>query len=546
MLYLSRETRRLLFWFGVVAVSAFLSGALFPAVFPLRHLSAVLYCAILTAWLLTVHKRILRRRIRRLLIAGAGFLLLLFLLRMCRYDFFPGETAGRMLWYLYYIPFTALPLVSFLAAQDVGGRAGRGTDWLWAVWTVLCAVLASNDLHHALLVFPDPADPDRAVHGWLYGVTAAWMISLTLASFLLLLRRSRLVHVRRLAWIPVLPVAAALVLLLIYSLNGGMALRVGPFGCPLYQIQEVYLLLYVGLWEGCIQIGLIPSNSGYGELFNESTVQAVLADRDGRIVYRSRNALPLTPAQMEEARAGSVLLGEHLRVRGLPVSGGAVYWAEDLTSIHELNRELEEAAERLAGENLLLEAENEITARRTSYETQNRLYDGIALTLRPQLERRAELLRPAEPDRDALARAAVLGAYVKRRANLAVSAGAGGELPAGELYLSVRESMEYLALAGVRGAAAPPPDLSLPAELVCLCYELFQRTVESVLPGLTLLLVSFGGGPGFRMTLCLDREPGPAGGTTAAALADLGARLEAEEEDGVFYLRLLWREEGGP
>lgn len=544
MPYLSRETRRLLFWFFLVAASAFLTEWLVPGRFPGRMLSSVLYCAVLTAWLLTVHKRILQPAVRRLLMAGASFLLVLFLLRMCRYVFFSGETAQRVLWYLYYIPLTALPLVSVEAALATVGRTSRPMSLgLWLGWAALCAGVLTNDLHHGVFVFPDPAQPNLAERGWLYRLVAVWSAALLLAAFLLLLRRVRLPQIRRLTWIPMLPVALALGMMGAYLANGGNAIQV--LWGKLYQIQEVYLLLFVGLWEGCIQIGMIPSNSGYGEFFSHSTVRAVLADRDGRTVYRSWNALDLTPAQMENALMGSLLLGDHLRVRGRPVSGGAVYWAEDLTAIHQMNDELAEAAERIAGENQLLEAENEITARRTGYEIQNRLYDGIAETLRPWVERLDALLEEPRPDRAVIARAAVLGAFVKRRANLAVTAEGGGNLPAGELYLSVRESMEYLELTGVTCTVAPPPDCLLPCGWVLAAYEVFQQAVESALPGLSLLLVSFfGRGAGdFAMGLAMDRAPAL---PPDRAVPRPEVRLESRWEDDVFYLRLCRREEGEP
>ena len=49
-------------------------------------------------------------------------------------------------------------------------------------------------------------------------------------------------------------------------------------GVKLYLIQEVYALYFIGFWEGCILIGLIPTNTSYESLLDITSTGAVLLE----------------------------------------------------------------------------------------------------------------------------------------------------------------------------------------------------------------------------------------------------------------------------
>ena len=135
----------------------------------------------------------------------------------------------------------------------------------WSITGLIMAGMLTNDLHHAALSFTVKADGSlQAGHNWLYYVIFAWSIVITLSSYILLIKRCRLSQCRKNWYVPVIPSAAAFVLIIIYYAVGGAPIVAGV---KLYNIQEVYLLLFIGLWEGSIRIGLITSNTGYNKLF---------------------------------------------------------------------------------------------------------------------------------------------------------------------------------------------------------------------------------------------------------------------------------------
>ena len=107
-------------------------------------------------------------------------------------------------------------------------------------------------------------------------------------------------------------------------------------GVKLYQIHEVVAVLAILIWESCIQIGLIPSNTDYEGLFQLADLDAVILDNAGNAVYRS---------EREPAEAG--LQTKEKLLHSAPVRGGEIRYMEDVTEIRRMNREIAETTEFL-------------------------------------------------------------------------------------------------------------------------------------------------------------------------------------------------------
>ena len=75
------------------------------------------------------------------------------------------------------------------------------------------------------------------------------------------------------------------------------------------------------------------------------------------------------------------------------------------------------------------------------------------------------------------------------------------------LYLSIRESLDYLRLIGLPSGVSRTGEGSLPAETAIRVYELFEQALEAALPGLRAFLadIRFQNGD-FSLRLELDTE----------------------------------------
>lgn len=224
--------------------------------------------------------------------------------------------------------------------------------------------------------------------------------------------------------------------------------------------------------------------------------------------------------------------GFGIQLQSRAIHAGRVFWKDDLTVIHKLNRELEEARAALAEENDLIQAENEMKEEQARLQEQNRLYDSMADSVRPQLKKIRQMLdglTSEAPDFvQRLGTACVLNAYIKRRSNLMLLSEKETAVDAAELGLCIRESMDYLTASGVLCSFQQLGTGHLSLQLVCRAYDRFEAAIEPALTELRALLVRLSLEKGtWTLRLVMD---GPA------------AVPGAVEQDGTLYLTVRMKE----
>lgn len=165
--------------------------------------ASFLYSFILIAWGASVAQRIVHKRIRRHIVAIAVSLLMLFIVRICRWMLFLHSVlADRYTYYLFYILFNALPMLSLSAAEYVSRDEQVDMPLyiklFWGVTGLLMLSVLTNDIHHFVLSFTKASDnSDHISYYWLYYVIFVWSFAVTLGSFLLLIKKCKLSQCRR-------------------------------------------------------------------------------------------------------------------------------------------------------------------------------------------------------------------------------------------------------------------------------------------------------------------------------------------------------------
>ena len=141
-----------------------------------------------------------------------------------------------------------------------------------------------------------------------------------------------------------------------------------------------------------------------------------------------------------------------------------------------------------------------------------------------------------------LADCAFLGAYIKRRCNLALLAEGTEALSTEELGLAVRESLAYLSLRGMLCDLHEKGETRLAAEAVTAAYDAFEDAAEQAVIGGeasdSLLVTMIAEGADFSMTMLFDGTPPALSGHVEKACAAAGLTAERWTEDGAGYLRL--------
>ena len=465
-------------------------------------LTNLIYIGLAMAWGFSISRRTLHRDDRRWLLLGCAMAVLWLFLRAVKYRFFSDDAITRHLWYLYYVPQILAPLFSLFAALQLGRREDDALSRKWYLLFIPAALLIggvlTNDLHQ--LVFR--AVPGAATleadytHGWMYYLAMTWIVGLLLATGIIVYRKCRVSESRRYAWIP------------LCVFLGGFALCALSFAniYTFHKMPECFCLTFAAFWESCLQVGLIPTNGYYRYFFSESTVAAQIVNGRGEPVYRAKNAPNLTPDQLEAAACESILLNADTRLQSAPVQDGRVYWLEDISKINQIQAQLAEINAQLSEENELIQAENELKRQRAQIEEQNRLMDAMLSLVQPQLLAINRLL--SDKSAQSLKHICILGAYVKRRVNLALICDKKMVVPVDELAHCIRELLTYLTQYGAVCALHQEGRGSVSSREAQTAYDFFEDCLEAALPSLSALMVRLECGERFSIRLMLEDAAG--------------------------------------
>lgn len=240
------------------------SWNILSAFFPVKGLTTYFYTALLIFWMCSLPREIADRYALSHLEIGGAALILLFVLRYLRWNVVPEQSIyDRLCWYGYYLPTTVIPLLSLAVVLHIGSRSSRHPRKLliplWTVCSCFLVLILTNDLHQLLLHISYTDGRTHSTAGPLYYVLLIWSYGMMLAAYGLLLYKCRISEARRHWRIPILWGGIGLLLWAVYYVCGASSPRIA--GVSLYNIQEVYLVIFVGMWESCLLIGLLPTAS---------------------------------------------------------------------------------------------------------------------------------------------------------------------------------------------------------------------------------------------------------------------------------------------
>lgn len=279
-------------------------------------------------------------------------------------------------------------------------------------------------------------------------------------------------------------------------------------------------------------------------LFENSSAAAGLTDEDHNIIIKTKNGAAPSKELIRKAKDVPVYLSDGTtRLQSREVDGGCFYWCEDNSELIRLNGELKDTGDYLLEEHAVLnEAARLEDAHRRATE-QNKLFDGISEYLQPQLNKLEEILANLPEDEEGFCRemkyAGVLGAFVKRCSNLLLLSATDSKTDSFELYLCINESLVYLRLLDVSCCADIQQGIELPVSWQLLMYGLFESVVESVLPLLSAVFVTFKRDEnGLLLFIETSTEDAWIDMSYFDAAKNAGFILTTERSDGCFYVTL--------
>ena len=533
--------KSILYALGVLALIAFAmwlryaSRHIFhsPAV---SHLRSGIYVFLFSAWCYSLWIRIVQTQVRRYLLAISVLMVLWILLRSIKFSI-ENTDAERWLWYFYYFPMLFIPMLSVFVSRSLGKgedfRLPRWTKLLYFPTLLLLLLVLTNDLHQQVFSFPSGVLSDREYrYEGGYFFVMGWEALCAGFALLSMVRNCRIPRSRRMRWLPLVPLALSL-----------------AYACA--YVKEIYwvwvlagdmtvsqCLIFASILECCIQCGLIPSNLGYDELFEATSLPVQITDQAFCSQYVSvamQGTLP--PNELRQMRQDTIHLGDDTLLKRHKLRRGWVFWKEDISALNQIQKELELTGDELRDTGDVLAAENAQHARWLKLTEENRLYDMMESQTARQIamlrDLLAELRKTEDPDRarHLLGQVIIIGTYIKRRSNLIFVGVQRGAISVQELRLCLNESSENISVYGADCKTIVKGEGQLTVEQATQVYDLFEAVVETELESLRALLVSIEIGKRVEVALCV---------AAAEPLRGLCGRFPGleweQDEDGLQYL----------
>ena len=462
-----------------------------PAV---NHIRTALYLLLFTLWGFSLDRRIIQRQTLHCLRLTAALMLLWLILRTLKYSVVTDLTAGRYIWYLYYLPMLFLPLLWVYIALSMGKsedyRLSRRSSILSIVPAVLFLLVITNDLHQQVFAFKSgvPGLPVSGTYSYrpLYFICLGWMVGCMAFSLVCLFRKIRIPSGERKRITPFVLGCATLLYGILY-LSGIPAVR-WWFG----DMNVMFCLLYAAIYESCIRCRMIPSNTGYVELFEATTLAACIADRSGRIVLRSCAAGEDMTCPQEGRR---IVRPDGMCISSAPISGGYAVWQDNVRPLTELcaqlnanKEEMERNKKKLQDAYLVQRSLYELTEKNRIYNELEAKHSRQTAQMRQMLAR-CEKSEPAERRR-LLKKVLLLGTYIKRSANLYFLSSEYQWLPQQELRLTVDEAVRALTACGTECGVIYRTTEPMRASEVVRLFDLLEIVAETTVDDLRSLFIS--------------------------------------------------------
>ena len=498
-----------------------------PAV---NHIRTALYLLLFALWGFSLDRRIIQRQTLHCLRLTAALMLLWLILRTLKYSVVTDLTAGRYIWYLYYLPMLFLPLLGVYIALSMGKsedyRLSREIGMLSIIPAVLFLLVITNDLHQQVFAFKSgvPGLPVSGTYSYrpLYFICLGWMVVCMAFSLVCLFRKSRIPSGEGKRITPFV-LGCAMLLYGILYLSGIPAVR-WWFG----DMNVMFCLLYAAIYESCIRCRMIPSNTGYVELFEASTLAACIADRSGRIVLRSRAAGKDMTCPQEGQR---IVRPDGMRISSAPISGGYAVWQDNVRQLAELRtrlnankEEMERNKKKLKDAYLVQKSLHELTEKNRIYNELEAKHSRQTAQMRQMLAR-CESAGPAER-RSLLKKVLLLGTYIKRSANLYFLSSEYRWLPQQELRLTVDEAVRALTACGTECGVIYRTTEPMRASEVVRLFDLLEIVAETTVDDLRSLFISISDS-------AMDLSVECAADLSAIASPEVTVR----QEDGLWLIR---------
>lgn len=542
---IKRSIRLLALYYLLLAVYILTNCDIIPCAFPMENISSIYLVTLSICLFMRYRMRVVHNsKLKKMLLSMTLMICLLIMLQGIKYSVFSNTIVlARYSWYLHYVPFLLIPTFFLYIALYVYAKdeyeVKKRWWWVAGLSAALILLVLTNDIHQQVFIFNRDFlnwDSDFSL-GWGFFAAEIWEYLLYSAAVFVLIVKSRSKISTKRAIVILIPYLIG-VLMIVLKVTGAMP---SVNGRSIVEIPEIICFMVVGVIECCIQLGLILTNDNYRGIMKVSSASVQITDFSGNVIYKTGAAKRLSGKDF--FAPDNTRIGDHTILRRMEVPGGYGFWQNDVSELDRLNEELEDIREALSEEADFIRLKNELKEKQTTIEQRTLLYDKIARRTQSQsmeISRIADLAL-AETDlevKDKYRRQLnLLGAYIKRYANMMLLSSETESISVGELGLSIAEVLRYLNLCGEPAEFANAADGNIDSGKALAVFEAFEEIIEGNLSSLTGVYANIVDRDDVLvLRLNIENMTEDISEPTVKKLASMGIETTVDYEDGVGYI----------
>ncbi|MBQ3665228.1 MAG: hypothetical protein II919_03890 [Lachnospiraceae bacterium] len=456
----------------------------------LNFIRTSIYVGMFSVWGVSVYHRLVQVQVRRYLVFVSALMVFWMILREVKYRFIINPDAERYLWYMYYIPILVTPMialfVSVLPGKSEADRLPGWSSFFYLPTVILILLFLTNDLHQWAFCFPKEAsvwtEHGKYRYGIVFYLAIVWGVFCSLTAMTIMILKSRLPKLHGFFWLPFVPIVVVMIYVVAYALRVPMVAELGD-------IAAFESLLFTAFFEICILLGLIPSNTGYYDLFCASKELSMqIVDNHYAVCYAASGTEPFEKEELIRAQECPIVTKDGKRLHNMPIRGGHAVWIEEISELLKLTETLKNVQAELYDRNEIIRMEYREEHERKRVEEQNRLLDLLQSATQTQIDKVKELtesyplVKNQEEKHKIIAKIVVLGSFIKRRKDFLLSLEDSPTLSVEKLSNAFDESYRSLRLYGISGGyTVYTGRTDVSGELLTLAYDFFEDVLECII-----------------------------------------------------------------
>ena len=496
----AQSGRRNILLVSALLFTAWMCRLPFLSISPSPYLSTALgllrpfiYIGLCAGWSASISGKIISRQLRFYLNAMAVCCIIWLFLRTVKFELtVNGDLLNLILVHGFNFCFILIPTFGFFASLYTRKSDRYRIPTLLLIFVSGISVTAiifvsTNPLHK--MFWKSIGEPYTRGHG--YKFVMMWIIFLTVMTLLIITTRAKVPGRKRPALLPLL------VLLVIAAYFGMHFFFPNAWKFLFGDYTSFTCIAAIGLIQACITAGMIPVNTGYAKVFEASNKDMLITDDDWSVCYASAGARIPNLEALKNTEDGTFTIDRNTILKGCRLHPGHLVWSEDISALTNSLEELVRNKNELSARNELDKENSKTELAISKAQEKNRLYDLSQAATAKQNKLLHETLARYGEETDAttkrylLAKAAVLGSYIKRKGNMIFAGDKDGSVKASELRLSFSESLNNLELMRtecyIDFSLGEKESLSL--NTAFLFYDSFEAVLEALLPDIRFAFV---------------------------------------------------------